>query len=160
MNSTARLLRNIGLVGIALPMLFWDRAGAFVSSSVEIVPLSAADLAGKPVAVLTNRGAIDGHLKVLEGEGRTFASVARYVSSDQKFKANVKRFEPTTLELTDWPIDEFMFLIRGRVEITDASGKSHIYGAGEAFVMPKGFTGRWRQLSSIGMYTVESGVWK
>jgi uncharacterized cupin superfamily protein len=54
-----------------------------------------------------------------------------------------------TLELHDWPVDEFMFIVEGQVEITDASGHSRIYGPGDALVMPRGFTGTWRQLSDI-----------
>ena len=33
--------------------------------------------------------------------------------------------------------------------IADEEGHSRVYGPGDAFVMPKGFKGTWRQLSPI-----------
>lgn len=163
MSNQVRTLRNVALSALAVVMLLCDQPHAFgtsAASGTEIVPLSMTDLSGKPISRLANSGAGDVHLKVRQGEGRAFSSVARYTSADQQLKVNVKRFEQSTLELVDWPIDEVMILINGRVEITGATGRTRIYDAGDAFVMPKGFTGRWRQLSAIEMYTVEYGVWK
>jgi uncharacterized cupin superfamily protein len=71
------------------------------------------------------------------------------VSSDKKFDVGVSRYEPVTLQLRNWPIDEFMYIIEGDVEITDSSGHSRTYGPGAAFLMPKGFEGTWKQHSEI-----------
>lgn len=40
--------------------------------------------------------------------------------------------------------DEFCFLLQGEAVITDASGEATTLRAGEAFVIPAGFTGSWR----------------
>ena len=42
-----------------------------------------------------------------------------------------------------------MLILSGEVEITDSSGRSRVYGPGDAFVMPKGFQGTWKQRSEI-----------
>lgn len=90
--------------------------------------------------------------------GRPRASGASaYVSADRKFDAGVSQYERVTLELKDWPIDEFMYIVEGQVEITDASGHKRVYGPGEAFVMPKGFNGTWKQLSDIKKIQVSYG---
>ncbi|MNE77536.1 hypothetical protein D3C80_1738570 [compost metagenome] len=47
-----------------------------------------------------------------------------------------------------------MYIIEGQLEISDEKGNSKVYGPGDAFVMPKGFSGTWRQLSKIKKMTV------
>jgi len=97
---------------------------------------------------------------LIEGSGRVAVEVPRYKSVDGLLEASVKKYERITLELRNWPIDEVMYFVKGNVELTDASGKSQVYGPGDAIVIPRGFSGRWRQLNSIEMFTVTYGVWK
>jgi len=75
--------------------------------------------------------------------------IAVYSSSDQKFAAELGRYELAELVLSDWPADEFMYFLEGSVEITDADGHTERFSAGDALVMPKGFTGHWKQLTPI-----------
>lgn len=163
MNPTFRSLRNVGLASCAAIALLCDRAegtGPQLATAAGIVSLSRADLAGAPMSALKNDASAEAHLHIVDGEGRKFGAVSRCKSHDGRLTVNVKKFEQTTLELSDWPIDEVMLIVSGRVEITDREGSARLYGAGDSFVMPKGFAGRWRQLSTIEMFTVEHGVWK
>ena len=72
-----------------------------------------------------------------------------YKSVDGKFNAGLSEYSKMTLRLKDWPQDEFMYFLEGQVEITNEDGSSKVYGPGDAIVMPKGFSGTWRQLSTI-----------
>ena len=52
--------------------------------------------------------------------------------------------EPAKLKIDDpWPYDEFIYLLSGRLILTDAQGKVTEYEAGESLVVPKGFQGIW-----------------
>jgi uncharacterized cupin superfamily protein len=88
--------------------------------------------------------------KVVGSQTRPLAaSLSTYVTQDRRFDAGVSQYERMTLELRDWPIDEFMYIVEGQVEITATGGAPRLYGPGDAFVMPKGFHGTWRQHSHL-----------
>ncbi len=92
--------------------------------------------------------------KIVDGKGALGVDANAYGSADGKFRAGVSQYDRMTLQIHNWPVDEFMYLIEGRVEITDSAGTTQIYEAGDAFVMPKGFAGTWRQLSRIRKFNV------
>lgn len=50
--------------------------------------------------------------------------------------------------------EEFCFVTRGRVLITDARGHVSDVRAGEAFVVPAGFEGVWEVLEAVHKYYV------
>ena len=88
-------------------------------------------------------------MKVVDGDDPKAGGLTSFTSSDGKLDIGLSRYLKVTLQLVDWPVDEFMYFLEGQVEITDESGTSRIYGPGDAIVMPKGFNGTWRQLSPI-----------
>lgn len=96
--------------------------------------------------------------KVTGSRGAKASGVSVFASADKKFDVGVSQYEQVTLALQDWPIDEFMYILEGRVEITDLKGNTKIYGPGDAFVMPKGFSGQWRQLSPIKKINISYGA--
>lgn len=49
----------------------------------------------------------------------------------------------------DFPFDEFVFVLSGKSVLTDLSGRSQTFVAGDFFVVPKGFNGTWE---SFGVY--------
>lgn len=56
--------------------------------------------------------------------------------------------EPGWVQIDNWPYHEVCIVLSGRVAIEDAEGKQVEFGAGEAFVVPRGFTGVWHTLES------------
>jgi len=118
-----------------------------------IVDLHASDLKDTKLETITDVP----FWTVKAGQGARASGVSSFKSGDRKFDAGVSQYERVTLELRDWPVDEFMYILEGRVEITDANGHSRTYGPGDAFVMPKGFRGTWRQLSKIRKINVSYG---
>ncbi len=49
------------------------------------------------------------------------------------------------VEIGEHPVDEACFVIRGAASVTDAAGRRETFGPGEAFMLPRGFRGRWEQ---------------
>ncbi len=93
-------------------------------------------------------------LKATEGKDATFRTTRDFVSADGKLTAGIAQFDKMTVEVVDFPVDEYMHLIEGEVEITDNAGKVTKFKAGDSFVMPKGFTGTFRQLTPMKKFAV------
>ena len=50
---------------------------------------------------------------------------------------------PGSLRLDDYPYDEVCVMLTGVVALVDADGERREFRAGEAFFVPKGFSGTW-----------------
>ncbi|MFK8399922.1 cupin domain-containing protein [Pseudomonas sp. BGr12] len=94
------------------------------------------------------------YMTVVKPKGSTVKAVRVFESSDGKLTSDLAEYEPVDLVLKNWPIDEFMYILEGKLQITDEKGNSKIYGPGDSFVVPKGFSGTWHQLSKIKKITV------
>ena len=54
--------------------------------------------------------------------------------------------ESGTFAITQpFPYDEFVMVVSGKLILTDAAGRVQEFVAGESVVVPKGFTGIWKQ---------------
>ena len=52
--------------------------------------------------------------------------------------------EPAKLKIDEpWPYDEFIYVLSGKLVLTDATGVVTEFVAGESLVVPKGFVGFW-----------------
>ena len=51
--------------------------------------------------------------------------------------------EPGSVEIDPWVYTEICSIISGRVAIADRNGRRLEFGPGEAFLIPKGFAGKW-----------------
>ena len=49
------------------------------------------------------------------------------------------------VEIQGHPVDEACFITRGSVTLADSEGRSETFGAGEGFLLPRGFRGTWSQ---------------
>ncbi|WP_415264886.1 cupin domain-containing protein [Pseudomonas serbica] len=145
--KTNKIIMVMGvLVSLSSSFVIADTTGATpMISNFDSKKLDAA-----PSVVVENAD----FMTVVENKGSKVKSVRVFESTDKKLTADLAAYEKTTLKLKDWPIDEYMVIIEGQLEISDEKGNSKIYGPGEAFVMPKGFTGTWRQLTDIKKMTV------
>jgi uncharacterized cupin superfamily protein len=50
-----------------------------------------------------------------------------------------------SVEIQGHAVDEACFVLRGAVTLTDSAGRSETFGAGEAFLIERGFRGTWAQ---------------
>ena len=52
--------------------------------------------------------------------------------------------EPAKLKIDEpWPYDEFIYVLSGKLVLTDATGDVTQFVAGQSLVVPKGFLGTW-----------------
>lgn len=54
--------------------------------------------------------------------------------------------EPGEVSFEAWPYTEVCAILSGEVGLRDPSGKAIAFGAGEGFVVPKGWQGTWLTL--------------
>lgn len=114
---------------------------------VTLKPESVGLTQGEPFTYLP-------FMKAVEGVGGVVRTVNSFESADGRLTAGPALFDKMTLEIDEYPVDEFMYILEGTVEVTDRNGQVDKFGPGDAFVMPKGFSGTWRQLSAVKKYAV------
>jgi uncharacterized cupin superfamily protein len=51
--------------------------------------------------------------------------------------------EPLKLRIDDYPIDEFVTVISGKLTLTADGGSPQHFDVGQSVLVPKGFTGTW-----------------
>ena len=127
-----------------------------LSKSVLPIPLDADKLKGEgipdmepwPAEIVTSGGGRHGMHQFFSGE----------------FVAAVYQTEPTILSLKDYPFDEFVYILDGKLVLTPDTGNAQTFVAGESLIVPKGFTGTWemkghyRELLIIETGAFQSGI--
>ena len=64
-----------------------------------------------------------------------------FYSQDESFSLGTWESKPGAQTYTDLGYDELMFIMEGRITMTDADGTSKTFGAGEGLILPKGHNG-------------------
>jgi uncharacterized protein len=72
------------------------------------------------------------------------ADHAYFKRSAPNAKAGIWRSSPYTEFYESYPCDEFMYVLEGYVILENDNFKER-YGKGDAFLLPKGFRGYWKQ---------------
>jgi len=81
--------------------------------------------------------------------GRSKHSYHTFFSGEEGV-VEVYAAEPAKLKIAEpWPYDEFIYLLSGKLVLTDATGTTTEYVAGESLVVPKGFVGTWEMLGEF-----------
>lgn len=62
--------------------------------------------------------------------------------------------QPGRVSFESWPYTEFCVMISGRVAVVDSAGGRREFGAGDAFVVPRGFRGTWETVEPSVKYFV------
>jgi uncharacterized cupin superfamily protein len=81
---------------------------------------------------------------------------AYYTNDAVPVKAGIWRSTPYTESYESYPCDEFMLVLEGSVTL-ESEGFSQTYAKGDAFLLPKGFRGIWRQTEPMLKYYVLVG---
>lgn len=90
--------------------------------------------------------------KLIEGEATGQDHV--YFSRETRgVRAGIWRAQPYTDFYEDYPCDEFMYVLEGSVTLEN-DDFSETYRKGDAFLVPKGFRGFWRQTEPMLKYYV------
>lgn len=69
--------------------------------------------------------------------------------------AGVWECTPGGWETVDRPATEAMIFLEGRARITPRDGEPVVFKAGDTFVLPKGWNGRWDVLETVRKFFVE-----
>lgn len=73
---------------------------------------------------------------------------------DRGLTAGVWDCTAMTGKMSPYPVDEFMLLLEGELDIATADGKVTNIKAGESFILPKGLVCQWRQRGYIKKFYV------
>lgn len=65
--------------------------------------------------------------------------------------------KPAKLTLEDYPYDEFMYLLSGRIDITNKDGNLQSFLPGQALVLKKGFTGTFEMIGNVRKIAIVAG---
>jgi uncharacterized cupin superfamily protein len=90
---------------------------------------------------------------ILEG-ARAPHALSAYSDATNMLSAGVWQCDAGTLKLADLPIHEVCVLIEGEVVITSDDGRSEHYAAGDAFILHKGFSGKWHMPVATKKYSI------
>jgi uncharacterized cupin superfamily protein len=130
---------------------FKSPGGTDAITNIEIVPQAVAERKMQPVR---NWGTF---MTIVGQSHARFVADQLFSSRDHRFGVNREIFEPVTLKLANWPIDEWMHMLAGEVSLRGPDGKSQRFGPGDTFFLPKGYSGMWVQKKTIDMVTVTYG---
>jgi len=67
-----------------------------------------------------------------------------FTNTTGNVNAGVWECAPCTERVRDYPFDQCCFVLEGSLTITDENGHSETFGAGDAFIIPRGFNGDWQ----------------
>ena len=81
------------------------------------------------------------------------ADHAYFDRANPKYRMGIWRSQPYTEFYDSYAADEFMYVLEGEVTL-EAEGFSETYRKGDAFFVPKGFRGFWRQTEPMLKYYV------
>ena len=65
--------------------------------------------------------------------------------------------KPAKLALKDYPYDEFMYLLSGKIDITDNDGNLQSFFPGQALLLKKGFTGTFEMIGNVRKIAIVAG---
>lgn len=78
---------------------------------------------------------------------------ACFVREDRGVRAGIWRSTPYTEFYENYPCDEFMYVLEGSVTL-ESEGFRETYRKGDAFLLPRGFKGYWKQAEPMLKYYV------
>jgi uncharacterized cupin superfamily protein len=80
-----------------------------------------------------------------------------FVSHDSCYSCGIWEGEEGTIPIEYYPVTEFCVLLSGQVTLEDSSGSMTKFGAGDTFVIPEGFSGKWHMTGRTRKYFASYG---
>ena len=117
-----------------------------IQGSVKLDPDGAPGKGMEPTAYVDPATVLEGRAKE---RGHTF-----FASKDGNFLVGVWECSPCKEKIDSYPFNEFCQVLSGTVTVTDKSGRSETYRAGDSFFMHKGFEGIWDMTETFRKYFV------
>lgn len=139
-NAQARLIYHLVKKGEAMNTVK-DRSTEITSVSGDIESLSFEP--------------IDSSI-VIEGEPQD-RSLISFERPDDGHVSGVWSATKGKLRLSDYPFTEFCYIVEGKVRLESSSGEVNEYRAGDAFIIPLGFEGKWETVEDVKKFYVYMG---
>jgi uncharacterized cupin superfamily protein len=76
------------------------------------------------------------------GAGKTAAATTDFTDASGRLTCGTWRSQPGRIAV-NYRRNEFCLLLEGEVHLTDSTGHTEVFRAGDAFVVPAGFVGEW-----------------
>jgi uncharacterized cupin superfamily protein len=77
-----------------------------------------------------------------------------FTDATGQLEAGVWECTAYTAEIDSYPVDEFAVILSGSVVITDETGHSETFNAGDSYVIPKGLKFTWHMPETMRKYFV------
>lgn len=103
---------------------------------VRLLPGGAPDTGMRPLAYIDPKTVSEG---VAVETGHIF-----FTNEDGNVNAGVWECSACTEQMHDYPYDQCCLVLEGTLTITDDSGHAETFRPGDAFMIPRGFSGAWR----------------
>ena len=97
-----------------------------------------------------------GHLEnenVIEGEP-TETGFNYFTDASGQLTSGVWECTPCTTQIGSYPVDEFCYILKGCVVLTDGDGHAETFREGDCFVIPKGMECTWHMPETTRKYYV------
>lgn len=129
------LARVLCIVGLAFGV------SAAAQEGPSPVRMDPDHLAGLGLTPIPNDGFID-----ILVEGELEFEIAQLFDGEE-LQAVVVESTPAKTDHRNRPheYDEFVLVLNGKLVLTEQDGTTHEFHPGDAFVVPKGYTGTWEQ---------------
>lgn len=83
---------------------------------------------------------------VLEGKPSYETWLTRELPAEGKLRTGLWTGEPGTLTMRKYPTDEVCTIIYGKIEITNEDDSVLVLNPGDSVLVPKGWSGTWRNV--------------
>ncbi len=77
-----------------------------------------------------------------------------FTDASGQLTAGVWECTPCTIKIDSYPVDEFCYILSGKVVISDDAGHSETFKAGDCFVIAKGSMCTWHMPETTRKYYV------
>jgi uncharacterized cupin superfamily protein len=129
-------------VAVAVAALSIEPAAA--QESPAPVPMDPEKMAGLNLTPIPN----DAYLDILVSGDLQFTLASMF--DGEELSVVVVESTPALTDHRDHPteFDEFVLVLNGKLVLTEPDGTKHEFLPGNAFVVPKGYTGTWEQFGT------------
>ena len=147
-----RVFKHCAVRAVALPMVL-STVFAFSSPAVAQTAHPVKIAGSDPTALTTP------DVQTETSDGSVSKTRVMGTSQDGHFRSGISSFQGGQGSIDSYPVDEFMFFIKGGVILTSTDGMALQVRTGEAVYIPKGWKGTWdSKRGYTKFYTVYDAV--
>lgn len=132
--SGIRFLRVLGLLLAATAVCPVVRADSPPAPAIVAFPMEALGGAGLAAIPPYNKAVTISGLQKLSAREMFSGAFVSFVWATE---------DGGSMRLVNYPFDQYVQVLSGTTSLTDSSGNTRSFSAGETFVVPRGYNGTW-----------------